>query len=434
MNKEILHIAIPAIFSNIAVPLLGLIGIGIVGHLGKTAYIGSMALGTMFFNTIYWIFAFLRMGTSGLTAQAYGRRDRREIAAILVQSVLVSFVIALVLILFRHPVERLIFSILETTAEMEKYAILYIHILIWGAPAVLTLWVFFGWFIGMQNSRCQMYVILSMSAVNVVLSLAFVYGFKMNLDGVAWATLLSQYFGLILAVIIWLHKYGSFRSDMSWKESFRFSLTKRLFTVNRDIFFRMICLVVVTFFFVYAGARQGETILAVNTLMMQLYYMYSFFLDGFSFAGEALIGKYAGAKDEANLHKAVHYLFLWGAGVAVLFTLLYAAGGTSFLGLLTDDKGVINASSAYFYWALFTPLISFTAFIWDGIMIGAITTRYMLISIAGASVVFFSVYYAFSGETNNHILWLAFTLYLFIRGLIQTVYAKKCLSLQSIST
>ncbi|KAA6333861.1 DNA-damage-inducible protein F [termite gut metagenome] len=278
MNKEILHIAIPSIFSNLAVSLLGLIGIGIIGHLGETAYIGAIALGALFFNTIYWIFGFLRLGTSGLTAQAYGKRANKEIVEIFIQAVTTSLIIAFTLVLCQYPIERFIFFLLETTPQIEKHAITYIHILIWGAPAVLTLYVFYGWFIGMQNARYQMYIVISMNTIGIMLSFIFVYGFNMNIDGVAWATLLAQYSGVILAFVLWLHKYGKFKVYVAWRESLKMSIIQRFFTVNRDIFFRMLCLVSVTFFFVYAGAKQGETILAVNTLMMQLYILYSFFL------------------------------------------------------------------------------------------------------------------------------------------------------------
>ncbi|MDR0873266.1 MAG: MATE family efflux transporter [Prevotellaceae bacterium] len=430
MNREILHIAIPSIISNITVPLLGLISTGIVGHLGETAYLAAIALGTMFFNVVYWVFAFLRMGASGLTAQAYGKKDSREIAAVLAQSVAVALLIAIALIATCYPIERLIFSLLNTTLETEHYASAYIRILIWGAPAQLLLYSIHGWFIGMQNSRYQVYVVVAMNVVCIALSFLFVYKFGMTIDGVAYAGVVSLYFGLAVALLLWAYKYRGFYSFIHWRKNLRLSEMHRFFTINRDVFLRMVCLVAVTFYFVYAGAKQGDIILAVNTLMMQLYYLYSFFIDGFALAGEALVGKYAGAGDELSMRETVKRLFLWGTAMAVIFTAFYGIGGKHLLNVLTDDSSVTAAAAPYFYWALIMPLASYAAFIWDGIMIGAVATRYMLIAIAVASAVFFGVYYSF-GADGNHVLWLAFVLYLITRGGVQTLFAKRTLRIYS---
>jgi MATE family multidrug resistance protein len=420
MNKEILHIAVPSILANITNPLLGLVGTGIAGHLGKTYYIGAIAIGTLFFNMIYWIFAFIRLSASGLTAQAYGRRDTTEISRILVQSLSMSFVISLVLLLLQYPVERLTFSLLTPTSEVRQYALVYIRILIWGAPATLLLYAFNGWFVGMQNSYFATYIIIVMNVTNILLCFLFVYRLEMGIEGIAWAALLSQYIAVFMAAGLWRLKYRSYGKDISLSESFKLPVMKRFFVLNRDIFLRMTCLVAVTVFFVYAGTAQGDVVLAVNTLMMQLYYLYSFFLDGFAISGEALAGKYAGAGDGYRLRKTVRYLFLWGMGIAVFFTLFFILTKGYLLTGLTNDVTVIDVCSSYFFWAVLTPLASFVAFIWDGIMIGIMATRYMLVAIAVASVVFLAVFYTFAGNTNNHVLWGAFILYLFVRGAVQT--------------
>ncbi|MDR1583546.1 MAG: MATE family efflux transporter [Prevotellaceae bacterium] len=428
MNKKILHIAIPSILSNLTVPLTGLIATGIAGHLGETYYIGAIAIGALFFNMIYWIFAFIRLSASGLTAQAYGKQDRKEITRILVQSLSMSFAISLVLLLLQYPVERFAFSLLAPTSEVQRYALVFIRILIWGAPATLLLYAFNGWFIGMQNAYFATIIIIVMNVTNILLCLLFVYRLDMRIEGIAWAALLSQYIAVFMAAGLWLLKYRSYGKDISLNENFKLSEIKRFFALNRDIFLRMVCLVAVTFFFVYAGTAQGDVVLAVNTLMMQLYYLYSFFLDGFALAGEALAGKYAGANDGYRLKKTIRRLFLWGTGIAVVFTLFFSLEKDLLLTWLTNDAAVIDVCSSYFYWAAITPLASFVAFIWDGIMIGIMATRYMLISIAVASFVFFAVFYIFSGNTNNHVLWGAFILYLFVRGAVQT--GSWCVSLK----
>lgn len=424
MHRKILHIAIPSIISNITVPLLGLVDVAITGHLGSTAYIGAIALGGLFFNILYWNFGFLRMGTSGLTAQAYGKRDEREMARVLTQAIAVALVAAVAILLLQYPLERLAFLLLDATPEVELHAVTYIRILIWGAPAILVLYAFYGWFIGMQNSRFQMYVAVSMNLVNIAFSFLFVYGWGMKIEGVAYSTLIAQYFGVLLAIILWIKKYGGLRTLFELKGSLRLDVMKRFFAVNRDIFLRTLCLIAVTAFFAYAGTRQGEVTLAVNTLLMQLFTLFSYFMDGFAYAGEALVGRYTGAKNVLQLKKVIKSLFGWGVSLALVFTLLYALGGNVFLNILTNDKLVISTASDYFYWVLAIPLAGFSAFIWDGIYIGATQTRYMLWGVAGASVAFFGIVCLFSGTTNNHILWLAFILYLFLRGLIQSFLFK----------
>jgi MATE family multidrug resistance protein len=432
MNKRILHLAIPSIISNVTVPLLGLVDVAITGHLGETAYIGAIALGTLFFNIIYWNFGFLRMGTSGLAAQAFGKRDNYAVMRVLTQAVVVALMIAAAILLLQYPLKKISFHFLNPAVEIANYARVYVNILIWGAPSMLLLYAFNGWFIGMQNARFQMYVAVSMNLANILLSFIFVYVFGMKIEGVAWSTLIAQYLGLGLAVFLWLKKYRGYISFLQLKGSMRIGQMKRFFSVNRDIFLRTLCLVAVTAFFTYAGTQQGAVTLAVNTLLMQLFMLFSYFMDGFAYAGEALAGRYIGAGNLTQLKRAVKGLFKWGVGLSLVFTLLYAVGGASFLRLLTDDRLVIEASAGYYYWAMAIPLAGFAAFVWDGILIGATATRYMLLAIAIAATVFFSVFYGFSGVENNHVLWLAFILYLFLRGLIQTLAAKRVININYI--
>ena len=389
-HKNILHIALPAIVSNITVPLLGLVDVAIVGHLGAPAYIGAIAVGGMLFNIFYWIFAFLRMGTSGMTSQAYGRRDLDEVTRLLVRSVGVGFSVAIALIVFQYPLCRMAFLFIEATPEVERLATLYFRICIWGAPAVLGLYAFSGWFIGMQNSRFPMWIAIAQNIVNIAVSLLLVFVFGLKVEGVALGTLTAQYAGLGMAVWFWLRYYKPLRLRLDWRSSL---LQKRamviFFKVNRDIFFRTLCLVAVMMFFTSAGAAQGEVVLAVNTLLMQFFTLFSYVMDGFAYAGEALSGKYVGARNEKLLRRTVRQIFMWGAGLSLFFVVLYVVGGEPFLSLLTDDKTVIVAADGYFYWALLIPIVGFAAFMWDGIYIGATATRGMLISMFIASLIFF---------------------------------------------
>ena len=415
-DRQILQIALPSIVSNITVPLLGLIDVAIVGHLGSPAYIGAIAVGGMLFNIIYWIFGFLRMGTSGMTSQAFGKRNLPEVVCLLLRSVGIGVVVA-----FIHP-----------TDEVREMATLYFHICIWGAPAMLGLYGLTGWFIGMQNSRIPMYIAITQNVVNIIASLGLVYLCGMKVEGVALGTLIAQYAGFLMGIVLWMHNYGRLKRFWEiknyklkikggegagiWEKGAMF----RFFQVNRDIFLRTLCLVAVTLFFTSAGASQGEIILAVNTLLMQLFTLFSYVMDGLAYAGEALSGRYIGARNREAFTDTVRHLFGWGAVIAVLFTLVYALGGNAFLGLLTDDKEVIAVADTYFYWALAVPAVGIAAFIWDGIFIGATATRGMLLSMAAAAVSFFILYYGLHPVLANHALWLAFLTYLLMRGVVQT--------------
>ena len=421
-NRRILQIAIPSIISNITVPLLGLIDVTIVGHLGSPAYIGAIAVGGMLFNIIYWIFGFLRMGTSGMTSQAYGQHDLNEITRLLLRSVGVGLLIAFCLLLLQYPILHLAFTFIKTTSEVEQLATTYFYICIWGAPATLGLYGFAGWFIGMQNSRFPMYIAITQNIVNIVASLCFVYLLDMQVAGVAAGTLIAQYAGFFMALWLYMRYYHTLHKRIVWKEIIQRQAMYRFFQVNRDIFFRTLCLVMVTMFFTSAGAAQGEVVLAVNTLLMPLF---SYVMDGFAYAGEALAGRYIGAKNQTGLRSTVHHLFYWGLGLSFLFTLLYSVGGKSFLGLLTNDISVIATSDSYFYWALIIPLAGFSAFLWDGIFIGATATRQMLYSMLVASASFFGIYYGFHSLLGNHALWLAFLVYLSLRGIVQTFLGRQ---------
>ena len=427
INKRILQIAVPSIISNITVPLLGLIDVTIVGHLGAAAYIGAIAVGGMLFNIIYWIFGFLRMGTSGMTSQAYGKHDLDEVARLLLRSVGVGLLIAIILVALQYPIRKLAFTFIQTTEDVERLATLYFRICIWGAPAMLGLYGFAGWFIGMQNSRFPMYIAITQNIVNIAASLCFVYLFHMKVAGVAWGTLTAQYAGFLMALLLWRRYYGGLKKHVAWHEVLKKEAMLRFFQVNRDIFLRTLCLVIVTLFFTSAGAAQGEIVLAVNTLLMQLFTLFSYIMDGFAYSGEALVGKYVGANNQPALYRTVRQLFIWGVGLSTGFTLLYFFGGKSFLGLLTNEISVIREAENYFYWVLAIPLTGFAAFLWDGIFIGATATRQMFYSMLVASSSFFLVYYSLHEWMGNHALWLAFIVYLSLRGIMQAALSRKIL-------
>lgn len=425
INKQILHIAIPSIVSNITVPLLGLVDVTIVGHLGSASYIGAIAVGGMLFSMIYWIFGFLRMGTGGLTAQAYGSHNLKEATRILQRSIAVSMLLALALLILQYPIRVIAFLIIDASPDVRQLAASYFHICIWGAPATLGLYGFTGWFIGMQNSRFPMFIAITQNIVNIAASLFFVFALGMKVEGVALGTLIAQYAGLLMAYLLWLRYYRPLRRYVDRKHIFERNAMVRFFQVNRDIFLRTLCLVAVTVFFTSTGAAYGDVTLAVNTLLMQLFTLFSYIMDGFAYAGEALTGKNIGANNRTALRLTVRNLFGWGLALALAFTLLYGIGGKGFLRLLTNDETVILASSAYFYWVLAIPLTGFSAFLLDGICIGATATRLMLRAMIVASAGFFLAYYGFQSSLGNHALWMAFILYLLLRGVVQAILSRR---------
>lgn len=424
-DRQILQIAVPSIVSNVTVPLLGMIDVAIVGHMGSPVYIGAVAVGSMIFNLVYWLFGFLRMGTSGTTAQALGRRDLAEVTRILAHSATKALLIALLLIALQTPLRWLMFWLIGPTPDVAPYAASYFRIVIWGAPASLGLFALMGWFIGMQNTRIPMFISIMQNVVNIVASLCLVYGLGLRIEGVALGTVVAQYAGLLVAVGLLARFYG--KVIWSRRRSIGHGSGSRGAggAVNRDLFFRTLCLVVVNLYFTSAGARQGAVVLSVNTVLLQLYLFFSYFMDGFAYAGEALCGRHYGARNGEAFRLTLRRLFGWMAVVTAVFTACYVIGGQPIVNMLTDEPQVRLAATDYLWWAWLIPAAGCMAFIWDGVFVGLTATRGMLVSSALAALLFFALYEATHGLMGNHGLWLAQVAYLVARGLIQTWWYKK---------
>lgn len=419
MNRKILALAIPNIISNITVPLLGMVDMALVGHLGNDSLIGAMAIGVAIFNFIYWNFAFLRMGTSGLVAQAFGARNFREVGSVFVRSVSVALLVAVLLLLFRHGIGKLAFRMMEGSTETMQAAAEYFYIRLWAAPATLSLFAFQGWFIGMQNSRFPMYISIMINVVNVIFGVWFVYGLHWGIAGVAWSTVVAQYSGLLTASLLWLIYYRRFIRQVSLRESFDLRPMVRFFRVNRDIFLRTACIVIVYTFFTSASSGMGDTILAINSLLMQLFTLFSYMMDGFAFAAESLIGRYVGARNAVMVQRSLRGLLAWSGGVALLYVVIYALFWEPLLGLFTSSPAILTGAADYILWVVAVPLIGFAPFLVDGALIGATATRVMRNSVFLSTVAFFVVYFALRGLVGNNALWLAFMVFLVLRGLLQ---------------
>ena len=404
INKGILKLAIPSILANITVPIVGMVDIAVAGHLDTNAatLIGGIAIGTMLFDLLYWNFGFLRVGTGGLAAQAYGRGDSRECARILTRSAGIALSCALLLIAVQWLFVKAAFLVVDCTPEVRELASRYFFIRIWAAPATLGLMAFKGWFIGMQDSVSPMAVDLIVNGMNVLMSFVLALGIPalgydgIGFSGIAAGTVVAQYSGLLAALLLVLFKY--YRTTVSlldrtdFAELFKGSETRRFFVMNTELFVRSLCFIAIYIGFTVISARYGELLLAVSSIMMKLLMIFSYFTDGFAYAGEAMTGRFIGAKDEQMLRQTVKWTFVWSMSIALIFMVIYQFGGLSLLKMMTSDQMVVEASVQYLPWLLLMPVIGCAAFTWDGIYIGATASRQIRNSMLWAVVAFAAVW------------------------------------------
>ena len=426
LNRSILRLAIPNIISNITVPLLGFVDMMLMGHQDSIAYIGAIGLGGTIFSVMYSIFSFMRAGTTGFTAQAYGANDRAEIAYSLYRSLCIALIATVLILSLQGPVEWLSMKLLHGSDEVLAHTATYFRVRIWAAPAVLCLYAFNGWYIGMQNTTIPMIIAILTNVVNIVLSVVFVNFMGMGVIGVALGTVIAQYCGLLTAIIFLFAKFRHHLIPIRRVILLQSDKLKRFFQVNADFMIRSILLVLSIAYFNNQSAKLGDDMLAVNMILMQFFYIFSYFTDGFAYAGEALVGRFTGAHDAKQLRQTVKLLFLWGLLIALPFTLLYALFPDWFIGLISDQPGIIPMAHPYYVYLAAIPLITFTAFLWDGVYIGATAARAirntMLIS---ALAVFLPASLILMPRYGNHGLWIAFLLFMVARGLSMTLMAKK---------
>ena len=411
-------------------PLVGVIDLALVGHLKEEAqtHIGAIAIGSMIFNFIYWAFGFLRMGTSGFTAQALGRKNINESFLILFRALLVGFIGSVILLILQKPIDLFSFFILDGSSNVESFAREYFYIRIWAAPATISIYSISGWFIGMQNARIPMLIAIIVNISNIIFSLFFVKIIGMKSDGVALGTLLAQYSGFFIGLFFLLKNKNRIRKYFCLKSVIDTKALKLFFRVNGDIFIRTMSLVFALSFFTAQSAKNGDTLLAVNTLLLQFFTIYAYIIDGFAYAGEALSGKYFGAGNKSSLIKVTKLLFKWGLGISIVFTAIYYFGNSFLLGILTSTHEVINNIQPYLIWVYLIPIASFGAFIWDGIFIGVTASssmrNAMLIS---TFIIFIPIYYLFDYYLNNHGLWAAFIIFMISRFITLSFYASKAI-------
>ncbi len=425
MNRTVLRLAIPSIFANITVPLVGMADTAIAGRIGDASVLGGIAIASMLFDLLYWNMGFLRMGTGGMVAQAYGRRDFKDAMNVYALGMATALGFSLLFLLLQYLYVEAAFHFIECSPQVEALAREYFFIRIWAAPATLSLNVFKGFFIGMQNAVSPMAVDVTVNIVNVVASIFLAFHTGLGFSGIAWGTLIAQYAGMALAVTLMLLHYRRFFHLIDLRGSLKFSKVRRFFMMNADLFIRSF-----SFLFIYAGltslsAGFGDVALAVNSIMMKLMLLYSYFIDGFAYAGEALSGRYIGARDKDSLVKAVKVIFLWCGGIGVVSTFGYWAGGEWLFRFLASDPVVIAEAARFIPWLLVMPLVSCVAFTWDGIYIGATATRAIRNSMLCAVGGFFASWWLLGGSLGVQSLWVGYMVHLVIRSAYLTVTAKK---------
>ncbi len=426
VNREILKLAIPNIISNITVPLLGLVDMMLMGHLSSPAYIGAIALGGTIFSVLYSFFSFLRAGTTGFTAQSYGANDTTEISYSLYRSITIAVLASILIIGIQKPIARVSLVLLEGSNEVESLAITYFFVRIWAAPANMLLYCFNGWFIGMQNTRIPMAIAIIINVLNIILSIIFVVVMKQDVVGVALGTVIAQYCGLITALVFLFTKYKNYLIKINAHILLDINKLKRFFKVNTDLMIRSILLVLTIAFFTNQSAKLGDNILSVNMILLQSFYIFSYFTDGFAYAGEALVGKYIGANDSDSLHSVVRLLFKWGMYISVPFAILYALFPTAFVKIISDNAEIISEIRPYYIYMALIPIITFAAFLWDGIYIGATASKAIRNTmIISAILVFLPMWYFLMPLYGNHGLWIAFLGFMVARGVSMTFFAKK---------
>ena len=426
MNRSILKLAIPNIISNITIPLLGLVDMILMGHLSSPIYIGAIALGGTIFSVLYSFFSFLRAGTTGFTAQSYGAKNFLEVSYSLYRSITIAILAFLLILCVQKPIAQLSLVLLDGSDDVKNLAITYFFVRIWAAPANMLLYCLNGWFIGMQNTKIPMAIAIIINVLNIVFSIFFVVVMKQDVVGVALGTVIAQYCGLLTALVFIFTKYRSHLIRIDLHILLDINKLKRFFKVNTDLMIRSILLVFTIAFFTNQSAKLGDNILSINMILLQFFYIFSYFTDGFAYAGEALVGKFIGSRDSESLNSVVKHLFKWGMIISIPFSILYAIFPTTFVRIISDNPIIISEVRPYYIYMVIIPVITFAAFLWDGIYIGATASKAIRNTmIISSIIVFLPLWYILMPLLGNHGLWIAFLGFMLARGVSMTISAKK---------
>ncbi len=430
IKHQIWELALPNILSNLSVPILSAVDTALVGHLPSPVYIGAVAVGSMIFNFVYWGFGFLRMGTTGLTAQAFGRAKTKEVSLLLQRALFVALSFGLILILAQTLIAAVSFGLINATPEVEASARIYFFIRIFAAPATLSLYAIHGWFLGVQNARYPLLVTVTVNVLNLFFDVLFVLFLGMNSNGVALGTVLSQYLGLGLSVYLLFRRYSAYLHLHALKQILALESLTRFVKVNTDIFIRTLSLIFVFSFFTAQSAALGDVPLAANSILIQLWMFFSYGIDGFAFAAESLVGKYLGANNRTQLIIVIRQIFAFGLGLGLVFTILYW-GLQDFIPLLfTDQQPVLHLIGHLIGWTVIAPLISGVCYIWDGIYIGATATRGLRNAMLVCTfLIYLPLHFGLTPLWQANGMWMALVSFMLARGISLSLLSKKYLGI-----
>lgn len=417
IHRRVWHIAGPIIISNISVPMLGAVDTAVMGHLPDPKYLGGVAVGAMVFTFIYWGFGFLRMGTGGLTAQAFGAQDADEVRACLARAAVIGIPAAFALIILQVPIASVAFSILEASPGVEALAYEYFSVRIWGAPATLMNFALLGWFIGCQNTRAALWHQLSLNGVNILLDLVFVLGLDWGVAGVAAATAIADAVAVVIGLFLALPILRRLGGAFVRAKILETSKIRRTIALNIDIFIRTICLVSAFAYFTAQGAAFGNVVLAANAVLLNFQTFMAHALDGFAHAAEALGGGAIGARDRQAFRDAVRVSVFWGLLVAVAFSLVYLLAGPLIIDALTGIESVREAGRDYLLWLVLMPLVAVFPFLLDGIFLGGTRGATMRNAMIVSLIIYLVSCYFLVPVWGNNGLWASLTIFMGARGL-----------------
>ncbi len=417
-NRRVWRLALPMIFSNLTVPLLGVVDTAVMGHMDEAYYMGAVAIGALVFNYLYWSFGFLRMGTTGLAAQALGAEDRDEMRAVFGRAALLGLALGICAVLLQVPIIEGALALFNASSEVESLARVYFDIRIWSAPAVLVQYAMIGWFVGIQNTRTVLLLQVFTNGLNVFLDLWFVIGLGWGVAGVASATVISEFAGVGLGTIIMVRLLA--QTGGRWHRDLLVDVNRfrRLIVVNRDLFIRTLCLLSAFAWFTARGAEMGDTVLAANAVLLIFQSIMSYGLDGFAHAAEALIGQAMGSGERSAFRKAARATSFWAAIVAIAYVILFAVFGSHMIAAMTDIEAVRAMTEVYLPWVIISPIVSVWGFQMDGIYIGATETRPLRNTMLAAIGCFVFLSWLLMPVFGNHGLWIAFISFMGVRGLL----------------
>lgn len=424
-HRRVWALAGPIILSNISVPLVGAVDTAVVGHLPEPDSIGAVALGALIFTFLFWGFGFLRMGTTGFVARAYGANDQQALSDTLLRVLLIAITLGLAVIAFGYPLIQFALYLLDSSDHIESLTESYATIRIWSAPATLSIYVFTGVFIGLQNMRYVFVLQLVMNIVNVLLDLLFVLVFDMGVEGVALATLIAEYLAALLGFWLLRKPLAKAYRQLNWPRLLERSAILALMKANGDIFVRTLCLVFSFGYFTAQSASMGEVILAANSILMHLQSILAYALDGFAHAAEALAGSAYGAGKQKQFKRAVKLTTIWGLICALLISLAYWLFGGFILQLFTSIDAVLLSATTYLPWTIIAPLVSIWSFQFDGIFIGTGYTREMRNAMIVSMLIYLALLVLLVPVLGNHGLFLSLSLFMVIRALTLAYYYPK---------